>query len=189
MRLKEEAMRTAQLGDERIRLVGLVPRHGDRLTAEFEIPAARLAANPLTAEDLRQGLVVVSTLPNIEKHACLAQIVELEERSHERLPGLRIVHVSADHEEHWREVDQFHPNVRSAGYSLCCAEPASREAFVRAFGVGVEDHHRIAHGLFTLQGGIFLLTDIPADQMRPASVDRFIERLTKEIEAPSRTAP
>lgn len=170
-------MRTVQLGDERIRLVGLVPRHGDRLTAEFEIPAARLAANPLTAVDLRQGLVVVSTLPNIEKHACLAQIVELEERSHERLPGLRIVHVSADHEEHWREVDRFHPDIRSAGYSLCCAEAESREAFVQAFGIGVEDHHRIAHGLFALQDGIFLAAEVPEDQMRPADVTSFIDAL------------
>jgi peroxiredoxin len=170
-------MRTAQLGDERIRLVGLVPCHGDRLISEFEIPAARLASNPLTAADLRQGFVVVSTLPNIEKHACLAQIVELEERSHERLPGLRIVHVSADHEEHWREVDRFHPDIRSAGYSLCRAESASREAFVQAFGVGVDGHHRIAHGLFALQDGIFLAAEVPNDQMRPADVASFIDAL------------
>lgn len=181
--------RQAQLGAGVIYLQGRVPVRGERLTAEFVIPAARLAEKPLTAECLRRGVVVVSTLPNIQKHACLAQIVELEERGHERIPGLRVVHISADHEEHWREVDQFHPNVRSAGYSLCCTEPASREAFVRAFGVGVEDHHRIAHGLFALQDGIFLLTDIPGDQMRPAEVGRFIERLTEEIGASSCTMP
>ncbi len=181
--------RTAQLGADRIRLIGLVPCRGDRLTGDFVIPAARLADKPLTAEDLGSGLVVVSTLPNIQKHACLTQIVELEERGHERLPGLRIVHVSADHEEHWREVDQFHPNIRSAGYSLCCAEAASREVFVGTFGVGVEDHHRIAHGLFALQDGLFLAAAVPDDQMRPADVEAFLERLVERVGAPRDRMP
>ncbi|OQW30900.1 MAG: hypothetical protein A4E19_09145 [Nitrospira sp. SG-bin1] len=123
---------------------------------------------------------MVSTLPNIEKHACLAQIVDLEERGRERLPEWKIVHVSADHEDHWREVDRFHPNVQAAGYSLCCADQASREAF----GVGVEDHHRIAHGLFALRDGVFLKVEIPSDQMRPASIRGFLERLIGEIGAP-----
>jgi peroxiredoxin len=145
------------------------------------IPAARLAQESLMATDLRQGLVVVSTLPNIQKHACLAQIVDLEEQSHETLPGLRIVHVSADHEAHWREVDRFHPNVQAAGYSLCCADAASREAFVKAFGVGVEDHHRIAHGLFALQDGVFLAADVPDNQMRPAETKAFLHRLMESL--------
>lgn len=119
---------------------------------------------------------MVSTLPNIEKHACLAQIVELEERSHGAIPHHRIVHVSADHEAHWREVDRFHPNIQAAGYSLCCADPASREA-VEAFGVGVEGHHRIAHGLFALLDGVFLAAEIPADQMKPAEVRDFLHRV------------
>ena len=122
-------MRTAQLGTTQIHLQGRLPLPGDRLVADFAIPPARMAAGPLLASDLRRGFVVVSTLPNIEKHACLAQIVELEERTHEWLPELRIVHVSADQESHWREVDRFHPNIRAAGYSLCCADPVSRKAF------------------------------------------------------------
>lgn len=177
-------MRTAQLGTDRIELLGNVPRRGERLTAEFVIPAARLAARPLTAAELRQGLVVVSTLPNIQKHACMAQIVALEEHGREKLSEWTIVHVSADHEDHWREVDRFHPNVRAAGYSLCCADPTSREAFVMAFGVGVEDHHRIAHGLFALRDGVFLEVEIPHDQMRPAEVDGFLLRLSGEFGAP-----
>lgn len=182
-------IRQAQLGDKAICLQGRVPSRGERLTAEFVIPAARLADKPLTAVDLRRGSVVVSTLPNIQKHACLAQIVELEERGHEQLPEWRIVHVSADHEEHWREVDRFHPNVQASGYSLCCADPASREAFVSAFGVGVEDHHRIAHGLFALQDGVFLEVEIPHDQMRSAAVRGFLERLIGGIGAPSGQTP
>jgi hypothetical protein len=189
MGLGDDTMRTVQLGSDRIHLLGQVPRRGERLTAEFVIPAARLADKPLTAVDLRRGSVVVSTLPNIQKHACLAQIVELEERGHEQLPEWRIVHVSADHEEHWREVDRFHPNVQSSGYSLCCADPASREAFVLAFGVGVEDHHRIAHGLFALQDGVFLEVEIPHDQMRSAAVRGFLERLIGETGAPSSPTP
>jgi peroxiredoxin len=188
MGLKDDAMRTAQLGTDRIHLLGQVPRRGERLTAEFAIPAARLADKPLTADELRSGLVVVSTLPNIEKHACLAQIVDLEERGRERLPGWKIVHVSADHEEHWQEVDRFHPNIQAAGYSLCCADPNSREAFVLAFGVGVEDHHRIAHGLFALRDGVFLVVEIPHDQMRPAEVKGFLQRLSEERGAPSSQA-
>lgn len=177
-------MRTAQLGTDRIELLGDIPRRGERLTAEFVIPAARLAARPLTAAELRQGLVVVSTLPNIQKHACLAQIVELEEHSRDRVPNLRIVHVSADHAEHWEEVDRFHPNIQSAGYSLFCADQSSRNAFVLAFGVGVEGHHRIAHGLFALRDGVFLEIDIPYDQMRPAEVKEFLRRLGGEFGAP-----
>jgi len=189
MGLKDDTMRTAQLGPDRIHLLGNVPCRGERLTAEFTIPAARLADTPLTVHKLRRGLVVVSTLPNIQKHACLAQIVELEEHGHEHLPSLRILHVSADHAEHWGEVDRFHPNIRSAGYSLCCADPASREAFILAFGVGVEDHHRIAHGLFALQDGIFLEVDIPHDQMRPAAVRDFLGRLIGAPGGASSPAP
>jgi peroxiredoxin len=181
--------RTVRLGNEHIELLGVVPSPGDRLTAEFVIPAARHARGPLLATDFQRGLVVLSTLPNIQKHACLAQIVDLEERGHARMPGMRIVHVSADHEEHWQEVDRFHPDVQAAGYSLCCAETESREAFVRAFGVGVQDHHRIAHGLFALQDGRFLEAEVPDDQMRPADVQGFLERLVERVGAPPDRTP
>lgn len=170
-------MRTAQLGTTQIHLQGKLPLTGDRLVADFAIPPARLAAGPLLASDLRMGFVVVSTLPNIEKHACLAQIVELEERTYQWVPELRIVHVSADQESHWREVDRFHPNILPAGYSLCCADPVSRNAFVEAFGIGVEGHQRIAHGLFGLRDGVFLAADIPDDQMKPADVRGFLTRV------------
>jgi hypothetical protein len=160
-----------------------MPRPGDCLVADFVIPAARLAPEPLTASDLRRGIVVVSTLPNIQKHACMAQIVDLEEQVHALWPDLRIAHVSADSEEHWQEVDQFHPDLRAAGYSLCCADQMSREAFVQAFGVGVEHYHRIAHGVFALQEGVFLAAEIPDDQMRPVEVRDFLKVLMDRIEA------
>jgi len=147
--------REAQLGDRVINLQGRTPSPGERLTTEFTILAARLADTSLTADELRRGLVLVSTLPNIQKHACMAQIVALEEHGSEELLEWTIVHVSADHEDHWREVDRFHPNIRAAGYSLCCADPASREAFVSAFGVSVEDHYRIAMGSSRCGTGFF----------------------------------
>jgi hypothetical protein len=181
-------MRTAQLGAQQIQLVGRLPVPGDRLEAVFTIPAARLASRPLTPSDLQEGLVVLSTLPNIEKHACMAQIVELEEESHETIPQLRIVHVSADHEEHWREVDRFHPNIQAVGYSLCCADPASRASFIEAFGVGVEGHHRIAHGLFALLDGVFLAAEIPKDQMKAVDVRTFLQRVAMLVQGSERTA-
>ena len=167
--------RWAQLGARRLCLLGQAPKPGDLVSGQFSIPAARHAAMPLTDSELCQGLVIVSTLPNIQKHACMRQIVDLEERVKEKLPDARIVHVSADHAEHWQEVDQFHPDVQAAGYSLCCADTVSREAFVRAFGVGVKDHHRIAHGLFALKDGAFIGVEIPGDQMRTPEIDLFIE--------------
>lgn len=172
--------RSARLGTQQIELLGDLPARGHRLAAEFTIPAARLASEPLTAQALRRGLVVVSTLPNIQKQACIAQVADLDEDSHEVLPSLRIVHVSADHADHWREVDRFHPNVRASGFSLCGADPASRDAFIRAFGVGVAGHHRIAHGLFALRDGVFLAADVPGNQMRPARVSAFLSALVRE---------
>ncbi|MDZ4853532.1 MAG: hypothetical protein SGJ26_01490 [Nitrospirota bacterium] len=175
------ARRQVKLGAETIWLSGGLPQTGEILNASFSIPAARLAQAPLTASDLRTGLVILSTLPNIQKHACMAQIVHLEERSREQLPDLRIVHVSADHEEHWREVDRFHPDIQAAGYSLCCANPISRAAFVQAFGVGVEGHHRIAHGLFALKEGRFLAIEVPDDQMRTPDIDRFLAQVSGQL--------
>lgn len=166
--------RQAQLGTQTIQLAGSVPPPGERLRANFMIPAARRADRPLTTEDLCRGLILVSTLPNIHKHACLSQIVDLEERGPALCEPLRIVHVSADHESHWQEVDQFHPNIQAAGYSLYFADPASRGAFVTAFGVGVEGHHRIAHGLFLLREGMFLKSEVPMDQMQSVDVTQFL---------------
>lgn len=175
----DSTRRLAQLGTQTIHLTGIVPAPGDRLRGKFVVPAARRADGPLTAEDLCRGVIVVSTLPNIHKHACLSQIVDLEERGRALSEQLRIVHVSADHESHWQEVDQFHPNIQAAGYSLCSADAASREALVTAFGVGVEGHHRIAHGLFALQDGYFVEVDIPHDQMRAAEVSAFLDRVIR----------
>lgn len=167
--------RVARLGGATVALVGKAPEAGDRLDANFRIAAARAAHEPLLASALREGFVVVSTLPNIGKRACTAQVVKLE-RLREVLPFARVVHVASDGVLPWKEVDVYHPDVASPGYALGAASPFDASAFKRAFGVGVEDSHRIAHGLFALQNGVFVLVDIPFDQFRTPSVERFIER-------------
>jgi hypothetical protein len=166
--------RLAWLGQERLELLGPAPRPGDPLLGHFSIPPARRASSPLTGGELRRGLVVVSTLPNIRRHACLSQIVDLDEHGGDLLPGARFYHVAADEPEHWAEVDRYHAGVRAPGYSLHLAPPADRAAFVAAFGVGVARHRRIAHGLFTLREGRFLAVDIPVDQMAPMDVGCFL---------------
>ncbi len=180
--------RQAQLGIQTIHLMGIVPVPGTPLRGQFVIPAARRADRPLTGEDLCRGVIMVSTLPNIHKHACLSQIVDLEERGRALSEQLRIVHVSADHESHWQEVDQFHPNIQATGYSLCSADAASREAFVTAFGVGVEGHYRIAHGLFILREGVFLKSEVPTDQMRSVEVTQFLRDAARCLMTAERSA-
>lgn len=155
------------------------PRPGDLLTADFSVPPARNATEPLTGAHLARGLVLLSTLPNIHKHACLAQITEVEELAPHALPSPRIAHVSADDAHHWGEVDVFHGNVAAPGYSLCCADAESLESFGRAFGVAVEDHRRVAHGLFALRDGVFLAADVPFDQMQPPDVEGFLLRVRR----------
>lgn len=187
-----ENTRRAKLGADTIQLEGAMPQAGERLESSFSIPAARHAASPLLAAELLQGLVIVSTLPNIQKHACIAQIVALETQAKARVPSARLVHISSDHADHWLEVDRFHLDVETPGYSLCCADPVSRQAFAQAFGVGVVAHERIAHGLFALREGVFVTVAIPEDQMRTPEVTAFMEQLCRKLgqaEAPSSQPP
>ncbi len=110
--------RRVALGERALWLYGCVPRWGELLTGEFSIPPARRATEPLTSDGLRRGLVFVSTLPNIEKHACALQIVGLEEHAFRHFPTARICHVSSDSAAHWSEVDDYHSEIRAEGYSL-----------------------------------------------------------------------
>lgn len=170
-------LRRVKLGERPLWLYGCVPRWGEPLNAEFSIPPARRATEPLTSHGLRQGLVFISTLPNIEKHACTLQIVGLEEHALRHFPGSRICHVSSDAAAHWSEVDDYHSEVRAEGYSLCHADAVSALAFRLVFGVGVRGSARVAHGLFALLDGKFLTSEIPSDQYRPPAVSRFLHRV------------
>ena len=170
--------RTAFLGETVIELEGPAPRVGTSLVGEFALAPAHFAPVPLLAADLRHGPAVVSTLPNIEKHACIYQIVNLEEELARFSPPPRLVHVASDSARHWKEVEQYHPELRAPGYALAETDADSRDAFKAAFGVGVRGHRRIAHGLFALRDGIFLAAEIPDDQMSPPPVKLFLHRLS-----------
>lgn len=172
-----------RLGDELLTRLHEAPRPGDVLFGHFAVPPARHAAAPLTHEDLASGLVVLSTLPNIRKHACLAQIVDVDELAPRALPGARIAHVAADAAEHWAEVDRFHRAVVAPGYTLHGADAVSRDSFGRAFGVAVAGHGRIAHGLFALRDGLFLAADVPFEQMAPPDVRAFLARVRRLLGA------
>lgn len=172
-----QILRHAELGGRPIQLVGPLPRPGAALLDVFSLPAARRATAPLTDGALRRGPVVVSTLPNIQRHACIAQIVQLEEECAHRFPQLRIVHVSQDQAHHWEEVDRFHPCIRAASYTLDSARETSRIGFTWAFGVGVLGHQRIAHGLFALHDGVFLAAEVPYQQLGAPDVANFLALL------------
>jgi hypothetical protein len=175
--------RTVHLGERVLRLPWRAPALGSRLEAEFRVPPARRTNAPLTRESLSRGLVVVSTLPNIEKHACVAQIVDLEEHGRCLVHQPRIVHVSSDPARHWAEVDLFHPGILSESYSLAECDDESRTSFAQAFGVGVEGERRVTHGLFALLDGTFLAVEIPSDQMHPPWVADFLDAVHGALHA------
>jgi hypothetical protein len=170
-------LRHADLGGRSIVLLGHLPQPGRALVDVFTLPPARRATAPLTESDLVHGTVVVSTLPNIQRHACIAQIVELEEECAHRHPAVRIVHVSQDEAIHWREVDRFHRGVTASSYTLSGSSESSRVSFTWAFGVGVLGEQRIAHGLFALRDGVFVAAEVPFDQMQAPDVRWFLRAL------------
>ena len=136
---------------------------------------------PLTEQTLADGLVIVSTLPNIGMHACAAQIVHLEEHASAEYPNARVVHVSSDGREYWREVEDYHGDLKAAGYTLADASAEDRLAFCTALGVGVKESRRVAHGLFALQDGVFLASQVPEEQMETPDVHNFLAELRKRL--------
>ena len=179
-----EGFRAAILRGEVLSLFGRLPAPGERLLEAFTLPAARHARAPLTERDLSTGLVLLSTLPNIERHACVAQILHLDELAPRLLPQARVVHVSSDGAHHWCEVDRFHPTVRAASYTLAGADDPSSAGFKWAFGVGVIGHDRIAHGLFALEDGVFVAAQVPYDQMEAPPVAAFLQEVIRRRETP-----
>lgn len=176
----DEPHRKAMLGTHPIYLLGRKPRVGQPFASTpFDVPPARNAGAALAPEHLTEGLVIISTLPNIGKHACATQILDLEEAAAVCLPYTRLCHVSADAPEYWKEVDRYHPKLQAEGYSLFAASAASREAFGRAFGVLVHGHHRIAHGLFALHNGVFIAAETPHQQMQSPQIGSFVERVRR----------
>jgi len=168
-------MRIVKLGSKELELLGECPLPLQPLPpTTFAIPPARNATEPLVFSDLTRGKVFVSTLPDISKHACAAQILGLEEQVRHRAPEARLVHVSADAPHFWDEVDHFHRDLTASGYSLFGADEESARAFGQLFGVAVKGNRRIAHGLFALQDGIVVAAEIPYQQLGIPSIGRFM---------------
>lgn len=173
----EPQLRKVALGAKTLHLLGQLPALGSELLAPFEIPLARGRGIALCPAALSGPLTFVSTLPNIEKHACIAQIVHLHEHCEIEFPEAVVHHVSSDDLEHWQEFDAYHADVRALGYSLAAASAPSVLAFKHAFGVGVAESTRVAHGLFALLKGRFVAAEVPHDQLQAADVDRFLSKL------------
>jgi hypothetical protein len=173
----ERQGRRVWVGEVPYELVGEPPAPGVCLRDDFEIPAARAAQPYLDRATLCDGLVFLSTLPDIRKHACVAQVLGLERHVRACLPAARIHHVASDAPEWWTEVDEYHPDTTAGGYCLALAEPASAEVFRTVFGVGVVGSHRVAHGLFAMLHGVILASDVPAQQFGTPEVDRFVARV------------
>ena len=173
--------RKVLLNDEVIYLKGKRPAKGTRIAADFKLLPARCADKPLSAQDISKGCVIISTLPNIQKHACMRQILDLEHSVKRNFKGACLVHVSSDEIEHWKEVDELHPNLKAKAYTLNGAEKVDIRSFSEAFGVSVEGHHRIAHGIFGLKDGKVLTSMIPRQQMVNSNVSAFVGRFKKAI--------
>jgi hypothetical protein len=186
-----EEHRVALLGTTPLCLMGRLPQPGELFpTRAFSIPPARNARAPLTPAALRQGLVLVSTLPNIGRHACAAQILDFEEQAMQRLDAFRLIHVSGDESRFWSEVDHFHPVLAAEGFSLFDADADSVTAFGISFGVAVEGHGRIAHGLFALLDGMFVASEVPYQQLSVPDVGRFLDRMERLLDRrPPRPLP
>jgi hypothetical protein len=174
--------RNARLGESMIVLSGDRPRVGESLVGEFLVPPARLTREPLRVKGLAEGVVIVSTLPNIRAHACHAQILALEEKLPHYLPTARLCHVSSDGLDAWCEVDAFHPDLRACGYTLDGADASVQAEFRAAFGIGVENHERIAHGLFLIIDGVFRLVHIPRQQLGTPNVSAFLRRAARIVD-------
>lgn len=191
-------MRKVYLDKKEICLEGDAPQVGSQLHDRFSIPPARNSMSPLTDARVCSGAVIVSTLPNIAKHACLQQIVDLEEKLHvgscnvspqlqlEKtlqypLEPVQIYHVSSDEAKYWNEVDVFHPSLKAPGFSLYGVNEESRAGFTNAFGIAVRNTSRIAHGLFGLYDGVFQVIDIPEQQMGTPDIEGFLEQYFSAI--------
>jgi hypothetical protein len=166
--------RLVRLHGEDLWLYGRRLSPGDEVSGPFAVEPARHAWEPLTDATVRSGLVIVTTLPNIRKHACSAQLLQTESLAHTMLPKARVFHVAADDVSNWREVDALHGDSCASGYALG-ALPLD-DAFRVAFGVGVRGSHRIARGLFALLDGVVLAAELPFQQGRTPDVPGFIGR-------------
>jgi hypothetical protein len=177
----QKLKRKVYLGDSSIFLEGLRPKYGQKLASNICAKPARKAVEALDSSQLSQGLVFVSTLPNIRSFACSQQVLDLEVESQKRFPRSKIFHIASDDKAAWKEVDILHPFLKSPGYTLTGVKKGDKEAFKSCFGVGVENEIRIAHGLFALLNGKFIVTYIPKQQYGVPNIKSFLSKVEKKL--------
>lgn len=178
-----EGVPMALVGVQRITLRARAPIAGDRLVLPFELPPARRAQEPLTREQMACGLWVVSTLPNIGKSSCSSQVAQLDEVIRHADGPVQVAYVSSDPAPNWAEVDQYHPDVSGAAFTLDGAKERDRHAFEETFGIGVTGHRRVARGLFALLDGVFVAAQVPYQQGESLRVGPFLLRLQNLLAA------
>lgn len=170
-------MRTVKVGTESFSLEGEPPILGRDIAHSFVLPEA-IGTGSISDAIMRKGLVIVSTLPNIQKEHCVQQILELETYTYKLLPAsTKIIHVSADERIDWKIAEKNLAGIPFHAYTLYDAEAQSAAAFREAFGVGVVGNHRIAHGLFALLNGKFINLQIPDDQLGVPNVPLFLKEI------------
>jgi len=177
----KETLRSVYLGDRKIFLLGKKPSKGWKLTEYFQANPARKTRSKLTSDCLKKGLVIVSTLPNIRSFACSQQILDLENEVKAQIPSARIYHIASDPKSGWKEVEELHPFLDSPGFTLHGVPAEFVDSFKRAFGVGVKGTPRIAHGLFALLDGEFLVSYIPRQQYGVPNIRKFIRKIIESL--------
>ena len=169
------------LGDCSIFLEGSQPKYGQKLANNITAKPARKTKEALGSTQLSQGLVFVSTLPNIRSFACSQQVLDLEVGSKKKFPKSKIFHIASDPKSGWKEVDLLHPFLSSPGFTLCGLSKDEKERFKSSFGVGVENENRIAHGLFALLDGKFIASYIPRQQYGVPNIKLFLNKVEKNL--------
>jgi peroxiredoxin len=160
------------LGDCSIFLEGSQPKYGQKLANNITAKPARKTKEALGSTQLSQGLVFVSTLPNIRSFACSQQVLDLEVESKKKFPKSKIFHIASD---------LLHPFLSSPGFTLCGLSKDEKERFKSSFGVGVENENRIAHGLFALLDGKFIASYIPRQQYGVPNIKLFLNKVEKNL--------
>ncbi|TGN10095.1 hypothetical protein [Leptospira ilyithenensis] len=166
------------LGDKPIELLGKQPKQGEWIKKNFRLPAAYNTKIPFTPDQLKAGLVIVSTLPKIKSNECSAQILNLEQELAIRKINAKIVHIACDCADHWEEVKNLHPFLKAKGFSLKFADTTDINSFKEFFGVGVKGSPRIAHGLFAFQNGYLIQSMIPRQQYGIPNIKKLLDSIS-----------
>ncbi len=168
------------LGTKEIELTGKKPNEGFRWVKPFRLPPAYNTKKALSERDLEQGLVILSTLPNIHSHACAAQVLDLEEECKRRELNAKILHVACDCPDHWDEVRKLHPFLKAKGFTFEDANQKDINVFSESLGVGVKGSKRIAHGLFAFLDGSLVKAYIPRQQYGIPNIKKFLDSVEEK---------